>query len=411
MNKDVIYYPEKAATSAVAQFKTPFFLYEEKKLRENCQNFKGAFEKYFPDCELLYAVKANSNPDVLKIVIDEGFKFDASSRSEAWIGKKLGASGMYTGNYTPADDLKHAADCGFVLNLDDVSMIPFLDEIGVPEKLSFRINPGVDKDIAIEHVTAGPDAKYGVPFEKAVEAYRLALKKGVKHFGIHIMTGSNVPVEEKEYFGSIVRKLFGVIAAIKKDTGIEIEFMNIGGGFGVPYHPDKESLDMDEIAKSVRKVFDEQCEKYELKEPRLMAEPGRYISANAGWLVSKVTVIKDSYKKFVGIDASSNDMPRPSVYDAYHYVSVLNDSDERETVSVVGSLCENNDQFAKDRELPICEVGDTVLIHNCGAHAYAMGHNYNGKLRHAEYLYTLEGELRKIREGERIEDLYQGTNI
>jgi len=408
MNKEVIYYPKDAVRQAVSEFETPFFLYEEKKLRENCQAFKGAFEKYFPGFEPLYAVKANSNPEVLRIIADEGFGADCSSESEAWISEKLRIKGMYTGNYTTREEFEFIMDKGMILNLDDISMVETLAEIGMPEMISFRINPGVGNG---DFVTAGPDAKYGVPFEKAAEAYELARSHGAKKFGIHMMTGSNVPLEEKNYFAELVEKLFEIVADVKEKTGIEIELMNIGGGFGVPYEPDQPSLDMEAVAASVREAFDTQCAKYSLKEPRLMAEPGRWIGANAGWMVSKVHVIKDSYKKFVGIDASANDMPRPSIYGAYHYASVLDGGSEMEEVSVVGRICENNDQFVRDREMPAMKIGDTVILHNCGAHAFAMGHNYNGQLRHAEYLIGVDGGLRQVRRAETIEDYFQTTNI
>lgn len=226
-----------------------------------------------------------------------------------------------------------------------------------------------------------------------------------------MMTGSNVPIEEKNYFAEIVGRLLDIVADVKEKTGIEIEIMNIGGGFGVPYQPDRPGLDMEEIAKSIREAFDAKIKEHGIKEPRLMAEPGRYITADAGWLIGKVQVIKDSYKKFIGIDCSASDMPRPSIYDAYHYVSVHKGQDEKEVVSVVGSICENNDQFAKDREISKCKIGDHVVIHNCGAHAYSMGHNYNGKLRHAEYLIDTDGKIKKIRRAETIEDLYNTLNI
>ena len=206
--------------------------------------------------------------------------------------------------------------------------------------------------------------------------------------------------------------MFEIVANVRDEAGIEIELMNIGGGFGVPYKPEEESLDMNKLAASIRSEFDKAVEKYGVKEPRLMAEPGRWIGANVGWLVSKVHVIKDSYKKFVGIDASSSDMPRPSIYGAYHYASVLDGSDRSlEEVSVVGRICENNDQFVKNRELPIMEVGDVVLIHNCGAHAFVMGHNYNGRVRHAECLLEENGELRMIRRAETIKELFQTTPL
>ncbi|MBI4235388.1 diaminopimelate decarboxylase [Candidatus Peregrinibacteria bacterium] len=418
MNKQVIYYPEDAVLRAVKQFETPFFLYDEARLRENCRNFKKAFSRHFPNFWPLYAVKANSNPEILKIIAEEGFDFDASSPSEVWITRKLGKTedfamssiGMFTGNYNPASELKYAKDAGYLLNLDDISMIPMLQEIGVSEFISLRINPGVGKATIESNVFAGPNAKYGIPFEQAAQAYAMVRDMGVKRFGIHMMTGSNVPIGEKNYFGDIIKKLLEVVADIKEKTGVEIELLNMGGGFGVPYRPEEDSLNMEEIALSVRKAFDEQCEKYGLKEPHLMAEPGRWITADMGFLVSRVDVIKDGYKKFVGIDASSNDMPRPSIYGAYHHVSVIqareSSGGKPETVSIAGKICENNDQLAQDRELLHCEVGDIIVIHNCGAHAYSMGHNYNGRLRHAEYLLRIDGSFAKIRRAETFEDLY-----
>lgn len=410
MNDRVVAYPREAILQAVSQFETPFFLYDEKRLRENCAIFRESFRKYFPDFSPLYAVKANSNPDVLRIIASEGFGFDCSSKAEAWIAQKLGVSGEYTGNYTPAKELAFAKEAGLILNLDDVSMIDFLDGIGVPEALSFRINPGMGSGDRQSNVLAGPDAKFGVPFEKAPEAYRLAQEKGVKRFGIHMMTGSNNL--DAAYFSAAVEKLFEVVAVITREAGIEISFMNIGGGFGVPYRPEEERLDLDAVAAGLRKVVDACCKKFGLKEPRLMAEPGRYIAADMGFLVGKVQVIKEGYKKFVGIDAAANDMPRPSIYGAYHHVSVVKDqSVPEEVVSVVGGICENNDQFAKDRLLPKCEIGDVVVIHNCGGHAYSMGHNYNGRPRHAEYLFGMTGSLQMIRGAEHIEDLYRATKV
>ncbi len=411
MNSEVLYYPKEGIINAVKQFETPFFVYEEKRLRENCRKFKNAFTKYFPDFHSLYAVKANNNPEVLRIIKEEGYGFDCSSESEAWISKKIGGWGMYTGNYTPAKTLAFAVAHGMMLNLDDISMIPFLHEIGVPEDLSFRINPGIGKGAYESLALAGPDAKFGIPFEKAPEAYKLAREAGVKRFGIHMMTGSNVL--EEDYFLQTVEKLFEIVAEIKSQTGIEIDYMNIGGGFGVPYRPGQEDLNIENVAKGIKDVFDKKCAEHSLKPPVLMAEPGRYLAANMGFLVGTVHVIKDGYKKFVGIDASSNDMPRPSIYGAYHHVSVIKSNEEfdKEVVTVVGTICENNDQLAKDRELPVCEVGDVIVIHNSGGHAYVMGHNYNGKLRHAEYLLQENGELKMIRRAETIEDLYKTTEV
>lgn len=422
MNQDVIYYPKEAVKKAVAKYPTPFFLYEERRLRENCRKFRDAFKKHFPDFWPLFAVKANPNPEILKIIREEGFGFDAASETEAWITDKLfgGESeplGMFTGNYNPPEELASAKKAGFILNLDDVSQLDFLEEIaphGGAEILSIRINPGIGKAEIESNVLAGPDAKYGVPFEKAADAYKRARELGVKKFGIHMMTGSNVPTDDQDYFANIVAKLLEVVAEVKEKTGIEIEMLNMGGGFGVPYRPEEKSLDMEVVAASVREAFDKQCAHFSLKEPRLIAEPGRWIAADMGFLVAKVTVIKDSYKKFVGIDASANDMPRPSIYGAYHHLSVVDGGSDLETVSVVGRICENNDQFAKDRELPVMKRGDIVVIHNCGGHAFAMGHNYNGRPRHSEYLLEetaakagQDGKIRQIRRAETFEDLYK----
>lgn len=405
MNEEVLYLPKEDILRAAENFPTPFFLYEERRLRENCRRLRDAFAKLFSGFRPLYAVKANPNPHLLKIIISEGFGLDASSESEAWIAKKLGVGGMFTGNYNPPEELKPAKDAGFILNLDDVSMIPFLDKIGVPDKLSFRVNPGIGKASLATNVLAGPDAKFGIPFEQAPEAYKKAKEKGVKEFGIHMMTGSNVL--DESYFPAIVERLFSIIADVASQTGIEISFMNIGGGFGVPYKLEEKSLDIEAVASHVRKIFDEQCGKHGIKEPVLFVEPGRYLTANAGWLVSRATVIKDGYKKFIGVDAASNDMPRPWMYGAYHHASVLNGSTAKEKVSIVGRLCENGDQLARERMLPAARPGDVVVIHNCGGHAYAMGGNYNGRPRHAEYLLADDGSFRKIRRAETSEDLYR----
>lgn len=410
MNESVTTFPKEAITLAAADVPTPFFLYDEARLRANCRAFRGAFQKYFPDFRPLYAVKANPNPDVLRIVQSEGFGFDASSRAEAWIVGKIGGTGMYTGNYTPADELAFAASRGFLLNLDDASMVPFLAEVGVPETLSFRVNPGMGSGDRESNVLAGPDAKFGVPSERAAAAYAAARDAGAKTFGIHMMTGSNNL--DVGFFSQSVEKLFEIIAEIRAETGIEISFVNIGGGFGVPYRPDEPSLDLDAVAAGIRATFDASCAKFGLREPALYAEPGRFIAADMGFLVGTVRVIKEGHKKFVGIDAAANDMPRPSIYGAYHHVSVIPmDGEPRgeETVSVVGGICENNDQFAKDRLLPECRVGDLAVIHNSGGHAYAMGHNYNGRTRHAEYLLKTDGSIERVRDAEKIEDLFRGT--
>lgn len=410
-NPKVIHLPAEDIQRAVAKFRTPFFIYEERKLRGNCQAFRDTFRKYFPSFAPLYAVKANTNPELLKIIFAEGYGADASSEAEVWVTRKLGASGMYTGNYTTPEEMRYVLREKFMLNLDDVSMLDTLEKVGVPQFISFRVNPGISKGGMKSLILAGPDSKYGVPAKDIVGAYRKAKAMGVKCFGLHAMTGSNVL--DEEYFTEVAMKLLEIAGEIRKKVGIDFEFINIGGGFGVPYCPEQKSLDLDKVARGLRGAFDVQCAKYGLVEPKLMAEPGRWITADAGWLVGRVIVIKNSFKKFAGIDAGMNDLPRPAIYDAYHHATVLGKSltGRKEKINVVGRLCENNDQFAKDRLLPKVDVGDFIVIHNAGGHAYAMGHNYNNRLRSAEYLITEKGGLRKIRRAETIEDLFKTTNI
>jgi len=410
VNPKVTDLPASAIRRAAEKYPTPFFLYSEKKIRANCRCLKNTFHAYFPAFEPLYAVKANSNPHLLKIIFLEGFGADASSEAEAWIVKKLGAKGMYTGNYTPEEEFRFVVKTGsFMLNLDDLSMLETIRKIGVPEFLSFRVNPGISKGGMKSLYLAGPDAKFGVPLERIVEAYRRAKELGVKRFGIHAMTGSNVL--DESYFESVAMILLETAGKIKKKLGICVERLNIGGGFGVPYRPDEKSLDLMKVAKGVRRAFDRQCAKYDLPEPRLIAEPGRIIMADTAWLIGRVNVIKESYKKFVGLDAGMNDLPRPAIYDAYHYVTVVGKKTKgiKEKVNIVGRLCENNDQFAIDRLLPVVRVGDLIAIHNAGAHAYAMGHNYNTRTRNAEYLYTENETIAKIRRAETISDIFRTT--
>ncbi len=408
INPDVVYLPSARIVAAARRFPTPFFLYEEKRIRANCRRFAGSFRHYFPSFSPLYAVKANTNPAILKIIFSEGFGADVSSEAEAWITHRLGASGMYTGNYTTADEFRFVSRIKDLrLNLDDISMLPMIRKMGVPEFLSFRVNPGISQGGMKSLFLAGPDAKYGVPLSSVATAYRAARDLGVKRFGIHAMTGSNVL--DERYFEAVASKLLELVAEVRRKTGIEIELMNIGGGFGVPYRPSERSLDIGEVARRIRHAFDIQCARYGIREPALMAEPGRFIMADAGWLVGRVSVVKKSRKTFAGIDAGMNDLPRPAIYDAYHHIAVLGAKSgrTRRKVNIVGRLCENNDQFARDRMLPPIEVGDIIAIHNAGAHAYAMGHNYNNRLRSAEYLVTLEGKFKKIRRAETISDLFR----
>ena len=408
-NLDVTRCPHEALLRATNEFPTPFFLYEEDRIRDHCRQIKSIFEPLFPGFSPLFAMKATPNTHILKMTQEEGFGFDCSSQAEAWMTGKLDNWGMHTSNYTTDEELQVVlANDKVFLNLDDISLLDRLEDLGVPDFLSFRINPGITKGGMKSLLFGGDDAKYGVPHEQAVEAYKKAQALGVKRFGIHTMTGSNVL--DETYFAEVSERLWEIYALLNKELGIELEYMNIGGGFGVAYKPDEPSLDLTKVAQAIRKTFDTQIQKTGLTEPKLMIEPGRWVTCDSGFLVGRVNVIKDGYKKFIGLDANCNHMPRPSIYGAYHHASVLGKDAAKETlekVNVVGRICENNDQFAQDRELPTIEVGDFVAIHNCGAHAFAMGHNYNGQPRSAEYLLQPDGTIKKIRHAETIEDMFR----
>jgi diaminopimelate decarboxylase len=408
MNREVIRYPADAIRRAVSQFPTPFYLYEEETIRRNCRRVRDAFAASFPRFQPLFAVKANPNPHVLRIVLDEGFDLDCSSPSEVWLSQRLGAKGMHTGNYPAEAELREIIAAGnLLLNLDDVSVIDMVRKIGAPPFLSLRINPGITAGSMESLLLAGKDAKFGVPWEQAPAAYRQLKESGVERFGMHMMTGSNVL--DPSYFAAVTRKLLSVARTVKQETGVEIERVNIGGGFGVPYKPDEQTLDLAAVVAGVRQAFDEWCGPQGIPPPVLMIEPGRLITADTGFLATRVNVIKNGYKRFVGVDAGMNDFPRPSMYGAYHHISVLGKEagSDQQSVNVVGRLCENNDQFARDRLLPPIAVGDLLVLHNAGAHCYAMSHNYNGRTRCAEYLLTSRGDFRPIRRAEAVEDLFR----
>ncbi len=412
INPNVVYLPPRAIQRAARQFSTPFFIYEENRIRANCRQFSKTFRRYFPEFTPLFAVKANTNPALLRIIFAEGFGADASSEAEAWITKRLGATGMYTGNYTTAAELRFVLKTGnFRINLDDISILPTLRKIGTPEFLSFLFDPGISQGGMKSLFLAWPDAKFGIPTHAIVKAYRQAKAMGVRRFGIHAMTGSNVL--DERYFAAVAGKLLDIAGEVKEATGIDFECLNVGGGFGVPYRPEQPSLNLDQVASGIRRVFDQKCKRYGLREPVLMVEPGRWIMADTAWLVGRVHVIKYSSKTFVGLDTGMNDLPRPAIYDAYHHITVIGKPTHgrKEKVNIVGRLCENNDQFARDRCLPTIAVGDLIAIHNAGAHAYAMGHNYNNRLRSAEILILRRGGLKKIRRAETIRDLFRTTKI
>ncbi len=387
---------------------TPCYLYSEKRIRENIRNLKAAAHPFFPDFRLQYAIKANSNPHVLKIAVEEGIGADCSSPVELKLAKRIGfdmKKSIYTGNFETNSDFKVALDCGSVLNLDDYSRIDDVLMFGAPDVVSIRINPGVGRGSHAGVVTGGVDGKFGIPHEETKKAFEACIKAGVKRFGIHIMTGSNNL--DANHFADITKVLFDIIEKQITPLKISLEFINIGGGLGVPYRRDENPLDLKSLFSSVANVFKERLTSLQIGSPQLAMEPGRYIVADAGILLTKIHHIKKSYKNFVGIDGGMTTMVRPAMYQSYHPVTQL-DSRDGATGDywICGQICENTDVYPEARKLTNPQVGDILAIENCGAYGHVMSSNYNHRPRPAEYLLKENGAIQKIRDADSESDMF-----
>ena len=384
---------------------TPLYVYERNVIEDNYNKLLRAFNKYYPKTKIHYSVKANSNINILQIFNDIGCGADCSSPFELMLAKHSGFPDdkiLYTGNYESLSDFSNMTDYNLRLNLDDVSSFRRMVKVYKPEVISFRINPGIGKGGYEGITTGGTDAKFGVPYEKALHAYQLAKDAGFKRFGIHMMTGSNNL--EPYYFAQVVEKLMMIAGNLFDKIGAIPEYVDIGGGFGIPYEDDEEVLDIDLTAKLVTEVFQEKCEKYGFGHPELLMEPGRYLVGNSGWLITKVTGIKHSYKHFVGVDAGMGTLIRPALYGAKHRTYVYGKSVPEWNVNLCGQICENSDIFAKNIFLPAVEEGDIIIMRDAGAYGYAMSSNYNNRPRPAEVL--IDGKNSQIiRRRENYEDM------
>ncbi len=387
---------------------TPFYLYDEKAIRENVRNFYNAFS-WAPGFKNYFAVKACPNPVVLQMLKEEGCGVDCSSLPELIMSEKVGYKGeeiMFTSNDTPPEEFVEAARLGAVINLDDISHVKTLEQsAGIPEMVSFRYNPG---DLRSGNVFIGDpqEAKYGVPRDKIIEAYHLAGKKGARRFGLHTMVASNEL--EDSYFVETARMLFELAINIYRETGINIELINMGGGIGIPYRSEDKPVDLNWVAAAIKELYEQYLVKEGLDPVNLVYECGRMITGPYGYLVSRVRHVTHKYKDYVGLDACMANLMRPGIYGAYHYITVPGKEhlSRDQIYDVTGSLCENIDKFAVDRPLPEIEPGDLLVMHDAGAHGYAMGFNYNGKLRSAELLLKEDGSVELIRRAETIDDYF-----
>jgi diaminopimelate decarboxylase len=399
-------FSKKQLDAIIDQYPTPFHIYDEKAIRKNAREFKKAFA-WSRGFKEFFAVKACPNPYIMKILQAEGFGADCSSLSELVLAQKTGIVGeeiMFSSNDTPAKEFIKARKLKAIINLDDITHIDYLEKhAGLPDLICFRYNPGPLKkgNFIIGHPE---EAKYGFTREQLFEGYRICRDRGVKRFGIHTMVASNEL--DPNYFVETAEILFNLIVEISHALGIRFEFANLSGGVGIPYRPGQERIDLDAMSRGIKKKYEQIIAANGLAPLKIYTECGRYITGPYGYLVSKVLHIKDTYKKFAGLDACMADLMRPALYGAYHHITVAGKEKlSHDTMyDVTGSLCENNDKFAIDRMLPKLTHGDTLVIHDTGAHGYAMGFNYNGKLRSAELLVREDGSVVQIRRAETVAD-------
>jgi len=387
---------------------TPFHIYDEKGIRENARRLVKAFS-WAPEFREYFAVKANPNPYLIKIMREEGFGADCSSLPELILAERAGIKGdmiMLTSNNTPADEYGYAKKLGAILNLDDITHIDYVDKnIGLPSLISFRYNPGPLKG-GNAIIGVPEEAKYGLTREQLFDAYRTVKERGVKNFGLHTMIASNEL--NADYFVDTAEILFDLVYDLSTEVKIDFDFVNLGGGFGIPYRPGDKPLDLDYIGEKIHQAYEEKIAGRGLKPLRICMESGRLMTGPYGFLVTKAIHRKNIYKNYIGVDACMADLMRPALYGAYHHITVLGKEDAKQDhrYDVTGSLCENNDKFAIDRMLPEIEMGDILVMHDTGAHGYAMGFNYNGKLRSAELLLKEDGSVQKIRRAETVEDYF-----
>ena len=394
----------------VKTYPTPFHLYDEKGIRENANAVKEAFSwnKGFKE---YFAVKATPNPFLIKILHEYGCGCDCSSLTELILSNAVGIKGtdvMFSSNDTPAEDYEYAANLGAIINLDDITHIDFLEKIlgKLPETMSCRYNPGGIFQMSNGIMDNPGDAKYGFTTEQLFEGFRILKSKGVKHFGIHAFLASNTVTNE--YYPQLAGQLFELAVRLKKETGADIAFINLSGGVGIPYTPEQEPNDIRVIGEGVRKVYEEILVPAGMGDVAIYTEMGRFMLGPYGALVTKAIHEKHTYKEYIGVDACAVNLMRPAMYGAYHHITVLGKEDAPcdHMYDVTGSLCENNDKFAVDRMLPEIDMGDYLVIHDTGAHGYAMGYNYNGKLRSAELLLKEDGTVSLIRRAEKPQDYF-----
>ncbi len=391
------------------KYPTPFYIYDEAGINNTADRLYKAFawNKGFKN---YFAVKALPNPSILMLLYKKGMKLDCSSLTELMLAGRVVTTGldiMFTSNDTPSEEFVLATKLGAIINLDDISHLKFLKEsASLPSIIGFRYNPGRLGDGGNEIIGAPTEAKFGMTKDQILEAIKMSKKLGIKKFGLHTMViSNNLDQNKAQRTVDLITELAKIIF---DQEGIKLDFIDIGGGIGIPYRPEDREFDIIAFGKSVKSIVETRLD----YRPKLFMECGRYVTGPHGYLVSKVIHIKRTYKTFIGLDASMNNLMRPGMYGAYHHITVLGkNTTNTQRYDVTGALCENNDKFAIDRDLPEVKIGDYLVIHDVGAHGHAMGFNYNGKLRSAELLLHTDHSVELIRRAETPEDYFATLNI
>ena len=400
---------KEKAQEIIEKFPTPFHIYDEKGIRENARRLKEAFSwnKGFKE---YFAVKATPTPAILQILREEGCGTDCSSYAELLMSQKCGFKNpeiMFSSNDTPEEEFRFAKEVGAIINLDDITHIDMLQRVcGIPETICCRYNPGGKFSIATTIMDNPGDAKYGMTKEQIKAAFIRLRDLGAKEFGIHSFLASNTVTNE--YYPTLAKILFELAVELRESTGVHISFINLSGGIGIPYTPDKEPNDIMVIGQGVKAAFEEILVPAGMGDVSIFTELGRFMLAPYGHLVTTVIHEKHTHKEYIGVDACAANLMRPAMYGAYHHITVLGKENEPcdHVYDITGSLCENNDKFAIDRSLPKIDMGDIIVIHDTGAHGFAMGYNYNGRLRSAEILLREDGTFTEIRRAETVNDYF-----
>ena len=409
MNKKTVPFTEQQIRDIIAKYPTPFHIYDEKAIVDNVRKLIKAFS-WAPDFKEYFAVKATPNPYLMRLLQAEGVGADCSSMAELVLCEKVGITGhdiVFSSNDTPYEEYKKAMELGALINLDDITMIEYLETYGpLPEWICARYNPGPLLKVGNAIIGTPEEAKYGRTREPIFEAFRILKEKGVKHFGLHTMVVSN----ELNVNGLIntAKMMFELAVDVQKNVGIDIEFLDFGGGIGLPYKPEQSFIDYDELSKGIQAHYEEIMVPAGLGNIRMSFECGRAITGPYGYLVTTAIHHKHIWKEYIGVDACMANLMRPGMYGSYHHITVMGkeNAPKDHIYDVSGSLCENCDKFAIDRALPEINDGDVLVIHDTGAHGHSMGFNYNGKLRSAELLLHADGSVTQIRRAETLDDLF-----